>query len=157
MILGGVALPLGGQSGPADPLDPERVQAFVAAGHNDLDEVRRMLAKAPSLLYAAHDWGGGDFETALEGAGHVGNRPIAEYLIGQGARPNIFVLCMLGREAIVRAQLAAFPDLLNALGPHGFTLLHHARVGGEPAAPLVEFLLEQGLEEGQLPLPNPRR
>ena len=33
----------------------------------------------------------------IGGAGHMGNREIAEFLIGQGARFDIFVAAMLGR------------------------------------------------------------
>ena len=54
-----------------DPLPPEQVKAFVIAGHGNFEEVKKMLAKTPTLLYSTWDWGGGDFETALEGAGHV--------------------------------------------------------------------------------------
>ena len=96
---------------------------------------------------------GGDFETALEGAGHVGDREIAEYLIGQGARANIFVLTMLGHTAVVKAQLAAYPHLLRSKGPHGLTLLHHATRGGEPAKELLEHIQELGLTEMKYPLP----
>ncbi len=73
---------------PAKPaqLAPELVKEFVRVGHNNLPEVQRMLKEHPGLLNASWDVGGGDFETALEGAGHVGDREIAEYLIGQGAR-----------------------------------------------------------------------
>src|SRR3954469_18267188 len=71
-------------------LKPELVKDFVIAGHGNLDKVKQMLSEEPGLLNACWDWGGGDFETALEGAGHVGNKPIANYLIEQGARLNIF-------------------------------------------------------------------
>lgn len=72
---------------PAKPsqLAPELVKEFVRVGHNNLPEVQRMLKEQPGLLNASWDVGGGDFETALEGAGHVGDREIAEYLIGEGA------------------------------------------------------------------------
>ena len=75
-----------------DPLPPEKVKEFVIAGHGNFDQVKKMLADMPTLLYATWDWGSGDFETALEGAGHVGNKEIANYLIGTGARTNLFVL-----------------------------------------------------------------
>lgn len=136
---------------PRLPLD--LVQEFVRAGHGELDTVQRMLNAQPGLLNACHDWGGGDFETALEGAGHVGDREVAEYLIGQGARANIFVLTMLGRTVEVKALLAAFPNLLRSKGPHGLTLLHHAQRGGGPAKELLEHIQEQGLTETRLPMP----
>lgn len=142
---------------PASPPKPPRiaddlVRDFVAAGHNDLVKVKAMLAEQPNLLYATWDWGGGDFETALEGAGHVGDSEIAEFLIGQGARPNLFVLTMLGKTALVKQALEDFPSLLNAKGPHGFTLLHHAKRGGDQAAELYAFLESKGLRETKLAL-----
>lgn len=133
-------------------LDRDLVKAFVGAGHNDLPAVQEMLAANPNLLYAAWDWGGGDFETALEGAGHVGSVDIAEFLISQGARPNIFVLTMLGKTDVVKALLNIYPNLLHAKGPHGFTLLHHAIRGEERSAELLEYLKGKGLTEARLPI-----
>jgi ankyrin repeat protein len=130
-----------------DPLPAEKVKEFVGAGHNNLDKVKSLLAEVPTLLYATWDWGGGDFETALEGAGHVGNKDIANYLIGSGARTNLFVLTMLGKTQIVKAYLEAYPQYLNARGPHGFTLLHHAQRGGDDAKELLEYLQGKGLKE----------
>ena len=141
-----------------DPMRPkplklpdDLVKDFVSAGHNDLPAVQKMLKDHPSLVYASWDLGGGDFETALEGAGHVGDREIAEFLIGQGARANIFTLAMLGHTGTVISLLATFPSLLNAKGPHGFSLLHHAERGG--AQELVQHLRDLGLTERKFSLP----
>ena len=134
-------------------LPPELVKEFVRVGHNNLSDVQRMLKEQPGLLYASWDVGGGDFETALEGAGHVGDRDIAEYLIHQGARANIFVLTMLGRTLEVKALLAAFPELLRSKGPHGLTLLHHANCGGGPARDLLEHITRLGLTETKFTMP----
>lgn len=144
----GISPPLAAtaQRHPADPLSTALVKEFVAAGHNDLARVKELLTEQPNLLYARYDWGSGDFEGAIEGAGHVGNRAIAEYLIEQGARVNLFVLTMLGQTALVQPVLETYPDLIQARGPHGFTLLHHAKVGGEPARALYEYLEEKGLK-----------
>ena len=116
-----------------DPLAPAMVQDFVRKAHADLAGTKALLAEQPALLNATWDWGGGDFETGLGGAGHMGNREIAEFLIGQGARLDIFVAAMLGKLDIVRALLTAWPGLLQSKGPHGITLLRHARAGGESA------------------------
>jgi hypothetical protein len=128
-------------------LETDVVKAFVAAGHNDLSKVKEMLAEEPNLIYASYDWGNGDFEEAIEGAGHVGDKEIANYLIEQGARPNLFVLTMLGQSHLVLPILETYPALIHAKGPHGFTLLHHAKVGGEVAKDIRDYLLEKGLEE----------
>ena len=142
----------GGQNAKGEQLSPELVKAFVGAGHNDLAKVQAMWEEHPTLVYAAWDWGGGDFETALEGAGHVGNRAIANWLIEKGARPNLFVLAMLGKTAMVKMILEAFPQYLHARGAHGFTLLHHAIRGGDEAKELAVFLEASGLTETKLPL-----
>ena len=133
-----------------EPLPPELVEEFVRAGHNDLEKVKLMLKERPTLNYASWDWGNGDFETALEGASHLGRKEIANYLIQKGARPSLFTLAMLGRKDLVVPLLEAYPSLLNAKGAHGFTLLHHARVGN--ARELADWLRKQGLTEGNLGL-----
>ena len=130
-----------------DPLPAEKIKEFVSAGHNNLDKVKTLQAEFPTLIYAAWDLGGGDFETALEGAGHVGDKAIANYLIAAGARTNLFVLTMLGKTALVKGFLDSFPEYLTARGPHGLTLLHHAKRGGEDAKELFEYLQTKGLKE----------
>ena len=135
-----------------DPLPAEKVKEFVIAGHGNLDKTKQLLSEFPSLLYATWDWGGGDFETALEGAGHVGNKDIANHLISAGARTNLFVLTMLGKTAIVKSYLEAYPGYLMAKGPHGFTLLHHAQKGGDDAQELLAYLQEKGLKETKINL-----
>jgi hypothetical protein len=135
-----------------DPLPAEKVKEFVGAGHNNLARVKEMLAESPTLLYATWDWGGGDFETALEGAGHVGNKEIANYLIGLGARTNLFVLTMLGKTAIVKSYLDTYPEYLKARGPHGFTFLHHAQRGGDDAKELLDYFESKGLKEARTAL-----
>jgi hypothetical protein len=123
-----------------DPLDKELVKQFVIAGHGDLDKVKELLQQQPGLLNACWDWGGGDFETALEGAGHVGRKDIAQFLLDNGARMNLFCAAMLGRLDIVKTTLAAFPNLKTSKGPHGLQLLHHARKGGDDAVAVLEYL-----------------
>ena len=135
-----------------DQLPAEKVKDFVIAGHGDLAKVKTMLQELPTLLYATWDWGGGDFETALEGAGHVGNKEIANYLISSGARTNLFVLTMLGKTEIVTSYLNAYPQYLNARGPHGFTFLHHAQKGGDDSKDLLEYFQNKGLKETKTPL-----
>ena len=39
-----------------------------------------LLDEQPGLLNATWDWGGGDFETALGGAAHMGRRDIVQRL-----------------------------------------------------------------------------
>jgi hypothetical protein len=123
-----------------DPLKPELVKEFVVAAHVDLDKTKAMLAETPSLLNATWDWGGGDFEMAIGGAGHMGRRDIALFLIGQGGRFDLFVAAMLGRLDVVKPMLTAFPHLADSKGPHGIPLMVHAQKGGEEAAEVAAFL-----------------
>src|SRR5215213_7409181 len=127
-----------------DPLDKELVKEFVAKCHGDLARSKELLAQQPALLNASWDWGGGDFETGLEGAGHMGNREIAQYLLDNGARMNIFCAAMLGRIDIVKSLLTAFPNLKTSKGPHGLQLLHHAKKGGEQSREVLDYLQSIG-------------
>ena len=120
-----------------DPLALELVKEWVGKAHSDLVRVKELYAQEPRLLNASFDHGGGDFESALEAAGHVGNRDIAEFLLANGARMNIFCAAMLGKLDIVKATLDAFPDLKNS---HGLKLKHHAMKGGEQAKAVLEYL-----------------
>lgn len=76
----------------------------------------------------------------------VGNRDIAEFLLANGARMNIFCAAMLGELKLVKATLKAFPDLKKSAGPHGLTLKHHAPKGGERAKPVLRYLESIGAE-----------
>jgi len=138
------------RSGEPEPYKLETVKEFVIAGHGNLEKVRQMISEYPNLLYCRYDWGNGDFEEAIEGAGHVGNKEIANYLIEKGARPNIYVLTMLGETTIVKSILDKYPSLLNGKGPHGLTLLHHAMKGGEGSKELYDYFKEKGLYEMQI-------
>jgi len=121
-------------------LDPQLVEKFVANAHGDLDVVRTMLEDEPSLVNATWDWGGGDWETALGAAAHMGRRDIALHLLERGARIDLFAAAMLGEVEIVRAVLAAFPAARDLPGPHGIPLVEHGRAGGEEAHEVLELL-----------------
>lgn len=98
------------------------------------------------------NWGGGDFETAIGAAGHMGLKEMAKYLLEKGARTDIFVLTMLGKTEIVKAMLKEYPSLLNSLGPHGFTLLHHAQKGEKDSEELFSLFQSLGLKENNIKL-----
>jgi hypothetical protein len=121
-------------------LPAELVQEFVGVAHGNLDRVTELLAQEPALSNAAWDWGGGDFETGLGAAAHMGRHGIALYLLAHGARFDLFAAAMLGQLEIVRTVLAAQPELRNTRGAHGIPLLVHAQMGGEPAQAVVDFL-----------------
>lgn len=122
------------------PIDSTLVRQFVIAGHGQLDKVKEMLAAQPALINASWDWGGGDFETALGGASHMGRADIARFLLENNARMDLFAAAMLGRLDIVKAAAAAFPNIIRVPGPHKIPLIAHAEKGGVDAVGVVEFL-----------------
>ena len=116
------------------------VQEFIGKAHGDLNRVTEMLAKEPALVNATWDWGGGDFETALGAASHMGRQDIANFLIKNGARLDLFAAAMLGKLDIVKAALTVYPAAINIPGPHGIPLIAHAEAGGEKAKAVLDFL-----------------
>ena len=116
------------------------IQEFVAQAHGEVDAVRSALTQDRTLANAAWDWGGGDWETGLGAAAHVGRRETALYLLDNGARMDVFAAAMLGETEIVRAMLAARPELRDARGPHGIPLVKHAEAGGDDARGVLELL-----------------
>ncbi|HUR31815.1 MAG TPA: hypothetical protein VMZ69_10320 [Saprospiraceae bacterium] len=137
---------------PKVPLDKTLVQEFVGTAHRDMDRVITMHKETPNLLNASHDWGYGDFETALDAASHVGYKELVTYLVEHGAQTNIFTACLFGQMEIVKPILDRFPKTLHAIGPHGFTLLHHAIRGGEEALEVKTYLESLGAKETKIPL-----
>ena len=118
----------------------ELVREMVLVSHFNEKRVRELVEARPALAKAAHDWGFGDWETALGAASHMGNRPIAEYLISKGARPSLFSAAMLGQLDVVKAFVAAQPGCHRIRGPHSITLRAHAQFGGAAARPVLDFL-----------------
>jgi hypothetical protein len=130
---------------------PALAREMVGVSHGNLARVTELLALHPTLANAAWDWGFGDWETALGAASHMGNVAITTALLGKGARPTIFSAAMLGQLAVVQAFIAATPGIQGTPGPHGITLLAHAKAGGDAAKAVVAYLLETG---GADPVPK---
>ncbi len=126
-------------------LAPGKVHATVDQAHRSLDQVMKLVEETPLLANASWDWGGGDFETPLQAAAHTGGHAIAEYLLGKGARLDLYAAAMLGQLDFVKAVLALNPKAHEIPGPHGFTLLHCAKQGGVQAKPVLDWLLDQGV------------
>jgi hypothetical protein len=135
-----------GQTSPPDVAatfpahDPEVVREIVTVSHGNLARVKELVTARPALARAGWDWGFGDWETAIDAASHVGNRPIAELLIAHGARPTIFTAAMLGQLTVVKGLVESIPGVQRNRGPHGITLLSHAKAGGAAAAEVVRYL-----------------
>lgn len=120
--------------------DPAVVKEIVSVAHGNVARVRELVSARPALARAVWDWGYGDWETPLAAASHVGNREIAELLIANGAHPTMFSAAMLGQLEVVKAFVAASPGVQRVRGPHGITLLAHAKAGGAAAAEVGRYL-----------------
>ena len=153
--------PRGGDPAPSPPAilgadafpaqDPNLVRQIVGASHGNFARVREAVEKQPALARASVDWGFGDWETCIDAAAHVGNKPIADFLLSHGARPTIFSAAMMGQLDTVKAFIAARPGIQKTLGPHGITLMSHARAGGADAAAVVEYLKGLGDADNRTP------
>jgi hypothetical protein len=157
-VVGSVGLLVPGLSTAQTPTPPQRppnkpalmpdvVKEFVKAGHGKFDHVKELLGNEPGLLNASWDVGGGDFESALEAAGHIGDREIALYLIGKGARLSIFQVAILGQLDLVKGIIALYPEARQSKGPHGLDLIHHAKKGGAQAEAVLEYLQRHPMRE----------
>jgi hypothetical protein len=124
--------------------DADVVKDIVTVAHGNLARVKELVSARPALARTSWDWGFGDWETPIDAASHVGNRPIAEYLIANGARPTIYTAAMMGQLAIVKGWIDSTPGVQRNRGPHGITLLAHARNGGAPAADVLKYLESLG-------------
>ncbi|MEO8356985.1 MAG: ankyrin repeat domain-containing protein [Chloroflexota bacterium] len=125
---------------PKPPLEPSLVQEFVGNSHGDLHRVQELLAQEPALINASWDWGAGDFETGLGAAAHMGRKDIADFLLENGARLDLFAAAMPGKLDCVKAALSAFPDAIKTPVPHGIPLIAHTKAGGDEAKEVLEYL-----------------
>ena len=126
------------------------VADVVGAAHFDEKRVKELVTTYPELVNACWDWGFGDWETPLGAASHTGQREITEFLLARGARIDIFAAAMLGLTEVVKAFVAAQPGVQRSLGPHGLSLLAHARAGDKPANETVAYLEKLGDADGGL-------
>ena len=124
--------------------DPALAKEVVGVSHFNLARVRELVEKQPALARAAVDWGFGDWESALGAASHTGRREIAELLLANGAQPTLFSAAMMGHLDVVRAFVESRPGIQGILGPHGITLLAHARTAGADAAAVLKYLESVG-------------
>lgn len=123
-------------------LDRDLVFEFVGAAHGRFERVQELLAQEPGLVNASWNWGGDDWETALGAAAHTGSKEIAEFLLANGARMDLFAAAMLGKISIVQAFIDDDPNVVHIPGAHGIPLLIHAKAGGQDE---IAALIEQHL------------
>ncbi len=132
----------------------------VGVSHFNLDRLKELVDPRPELAKAFWDWGFGDWESAIAAASHVGRKDIVDYLISKGAVPTIFTYAMLGHYETVKAMISAYPGIQQNFGPHGISLLQHAKTGLEvdgadqsKSRQLIEYLQSLGDADGRQYLP----
>lgn len=108
----------------------DKIREFVIAAHSDLEKVKSVYADHPELIDEAIEWRPGQTESALQAAAHTGRREIAEFLLDNGAKPNMVAYAMLGDDDKFNAMLAENPDHIHEIGAHNFSLMFHAALGG---------------------------
>ena len=107
----------------------EIASEVVGAAHFNLEKLKQLVDPRPELAKATWDGGFGDWESAIAAASHVGRKDIVDYLISKGAVPTLFTYAMLGEYETVKAMIDAYPGIQRNFGPHGITLLQHAKTG----------------------------
>lgn len=118
----------------------EQIDQFVGACHGNFGIVQEQLAAQPELLNTRSSIN----ESPLGAAAHVGNREIAEYLVGQGADVDLPAAAMLGDLETMKSLLDDDAEVAQGTGAHGIPVLFHAVAGGSVAA--VELLVERGAD-----------
>ncbi|HET6995951.1 MAG TPA: hypothetical protein VFI06_13255 [Chitinophagaceae bacterium] len=129
---------------------------MVGVSHFDLDRVKKLVTARPELSRATWDWGFGDWETAIGAASHVGRKDIVDFLMLNGARPDIFTFAMLGSYQIVKTMIEFTPGVQRILGPHGISLVQHVKNGitgdnnnKDESGKLLAFLESLGDADGE--------
>lgn len=128
-------------------IDDEITNEVVGVSHFNLDRLKELVNRRPELARATWDWGFGDWETAIGAASHVGRKDIVDYLISRGARPDIFTFAMLGAHDTVKSMIEFMPGLQRTSGPHGISLLQHAKNGdsqSKNSIQLIDYLTALG-------------
>ncbi len=129
------------------------VNEVVGLSHFNLEKIKILVQARPELAKASWDWGFGDWETALGAASHTGRKDIIEFLLSYGARPDIYTFTALGNYRLVKNMIKAMPGIQRNLGPHGISLLQHAKNGYEfnknkSSKELINFLISLGDADG---------
>jgi hypothetical protein len=132
------------------------VAEVVGLSHFDLDKLKVLVNQRPELARATWDWGFGDWETAIGAASHVCRKDIINFLISKGARPDIFTFAALGAFQAVKQMIEFYPGIQQISGPHGISLLQHAKSGllaktgnETEASNLIDYLEKLGNSDGK--------
>jgi len=115
---------------------------FIVNCHMNFEGVKEAIAQFPEIV---NSYNPEIFESALGAAGHVGNRPIALYLLAHGADLELAAAVMLGMKEEARELIAADPSLLKKGGAHHISIGYHAVLSGDQE--MVELIWNAGEQE----------
>lgn len=123
-------------------IDQKIKNKFITNCHMNLEAVQDSVTQYPDIVNSFNPKVN---ETALGAAGHVGNRPIAEYLLSHGAELELGAAAMLGMKAEVFEFIASDPALLGKGGAHGISIGYHAVLSGD--SEIVQIIWDAGEQE----------
>ncbi|HKX19643.1 MAG TPA: ankyrin repeat domain-containing protein [bacterium] len=124
----------------AQELSQDTINNFVRAAHGDIGKLRDIAASHRSVLEATASWK----ETALEAAAHSANKEMVEFLLSNGAQPDVFSAIVLEQVDDVATYLDRNPGLARAFGAHGIPILFFAAAVGNER--IAEILLAHGAD-----------
>lgn len=104
----------------------------------DLASVRAAISEDSSLLDAPNESG----QTAFLLAKYYRQEDVANYLLGQNPKLDIFTACVAGRTSEVLDAIHRDPSVLSAHSPDGWTPLHLAAFFGQ--TDLAKALIDLG-------------
>ncbi|MEK6222225.1 MAG: ankyrin repeat domain-containing protein [Chloroflexota bacterium] len=120
----------------------EEANNFIVICHHNLEAVKQQVAVTAAIVNVYNPKVN---ETALGAAGHVGNHPIAEYLLENSAELELAAAAMLGMKDKVAEWLAKDSTLAESGGAHGISVAFHAAMSNDPE--IMQMLLDNGAEE----------
>ncbi len=116
------------------------IDQFVGNAHGNLEVVKQLLEKYPSIVSLNASWN----ETAIQAAAQTGRVEIINFLLEHGADSDICTASMLGNIDLLADFLHQDPGLINARGAHGLPLLYFPVLHAQAAA--AEYLLQHGAD-----------
>lgn len=118
----------------------EIIDQFVGNAHGNIEVVRDLLSKYPSIINANASWD----ETAIQAAAQTGQVEIVKHLLDYGAEYDICTAAMLGNLGCVQDHLKEDMNRVHARGAHGIPLLYFPVIHGRQD--IADYLLRQGAD-----------
>ena len=127
-----------------DGLSLLKRREVVGSSHGNLAQVKSMVGKDKRLAHSVATTG----ERAVEAGAHMGNKPIVQFLLDNGAPYSLPTAVMMGDMTSVKKMLDGTPDRLHERGAHHFALLWYPIIG-RCKVEMTALLLEKGADVEQ--------